>query len=315
MNTQRLWIALIGLCTVLTLTGCGRQSIERSASATAEEPVVAQDTDHTHDAAASGEDAALQLARTLIGEAGLFAGEVKPEDQDLVDGLVEDIHNLDFAGDSAGDLPAKTLFAENPLLAESNPLVTKANREQWLAAAIRNVGTDMALAHLEEETAKLESGEVSRSEWYEHVANCEMFCNRVVTGLLYEHIQKVQSLPRELVLFGTSSHSLDKENLAKLHALTSGREGSEILLIGRASRSGNLEYNRQLSEQRVASTKKALQEMGFGSQQIHGFWLGYEPPQITPELAERYDLDPSLPTEVVNQSVLAVAYTVEEAAL
>ncbi len=43
---------------------------------------------------------------------------------------------------------------------------------------------------------------------------------------------------------------------------------------------------------------------------IHRFALGYEPPQLTPSLLRRYDIDlPQGGIEAVNQSVLVVAYT------
>jgi len=271
--------------------------------------------------AASGEtrgaalDPDLALAQRLMetDSTVLFGGETEGDSRLLAD-IKADIADHDFEGDPEEGLElARTLFGENPLLSEDNPLVTDQDRQQWLAAAIRGVGRDKALEHLRAEAQKLASGEVDRAHWYEHVAACERVCNKVVSGLLHAHVQRVRELPHELVLFATSSDDLTPEELGDLDALLAdvvrqgGTAETEMLLIGRASRTGAKAYNRKLSEQRVESVRRALQDRGIPSERIHGFGLGYEPPQITEEIARAYRLDPSLKPEQRNQSVLLVA--------
>ncbi|MCB1032987.1 MAG: OmpA family protein, partial [Acidobacteria bacterium] len=181
-------------------------------------------------------------------------------------------------------------------------------RERWLASAIANLGPQMALAHLQEETEKLLRGEVERAEWYQHVSQCKEFCNHVVSGLLFEHVQQVRSHPHHLVLFGTGSTDVGEAEADPLSAfLETSSVDSRFLLIGRSSRSGNRALNRELSRQRVQSVLQFLVDQGIPRERTNSFWLGYEPPQLSPELARIYDLDDTLPSETLNQSVLLVA--------
>lgn len=123
------------------------------------------------------------------------------------------------------------------------------------------------------------------------------------------------------VLFGSGSEE-DTRLLADIKEDIAGLdfeddpEGLELArtlfgespLLCRASRTGAKRYNRRLSEQRVAAVHGALQGRGIPGEQVHGFGLGYEPPQITEEIARAYDLDPGLTSEQRNRSVLVVAH-------
>lgn len=264
-----------------------------------------------------GSDPDLDLARELMAhekEVLFGGGESGETDPALLEDLRADIAGLDFGDDPEGRETAHSLFGENPLLSERNPLLTNREREQWLASAIKNVGREAALAHLREEARKLAEGSIDRAGWYEHVAACEKVCNRIVSGLLHSHVQRVRELPHRLVVFGNDEARPSPESLRSLDAwmeetgAASGESPRGLLLIGRASRSGAKEYNRRLSERRVASVRTRLVESGWSDAQIHGFGLGYEPPQITQEIARLYGLDPGLSEEARNQSVLVVAY-------
>jgi len=261
------------------------------------------------------EDADLALARKLMEtDSRVLFGAGSEEDSRLLADIKADIGDLDFENDPEGLELARTLFGENPLLSAENPLVTDEDRQQWLAAAIRTVGRDKALEHLRAEAQKLASGEVDRAHWYEHVAACERVCNKVVSGLLHAHVRRVRELPHKLVLFPTDSKDVTGDQLREVDALLAevvrrgGTGDTEMLLIGRASRTGAKAYNRRLSEQRVASVRGALQSRGIPGDHVHGFGLGYEPPQITEEIARAYDLDPTLTSEQRNRSVLVVAH-------
>jgi outer membrane protein OmpA-like peptidoglycan-associated protein len=264
-----------------------------------------------------GVDPDLDLARELMAHEKemLFGGGDSGEtDPALLEDLRADIAGLDFGDDPEGRETAHSLFGENPLLSERNPLLTHREREQWLASAIKNVGRETALAHLREEARKLAEGSIDRAGWYEHVAACEKVCNRIVSGLLHSHVQRVRELPHRLVVFGSDEARPSPESLGALDgwveelAAASGESPRGVLLIGRASRSGAREYNRRLSERRVAAVRARLVERGWSDAQIHGFGLGYEPPQITREIARLYGLDLGLSEEARNQSVLVVAY-------
>jgi serine/threonine protein kinase/outer membrane protein OmpA-like peptidoglycan-associated protein len=263
--------------------------------------------------AAAGTSAeALQLAREVVasGSATLFgAVELSPDQQALVADVTADVDAMGFADDPRGEEPAHSLFGENPLLSAANPLLSRKLRERWLAVAIDHMGSEAALAHLTEQAERLDRGEVTLAGWYDHVAHCKDFCNKVVSGLLYEHVEQVRSHPHAMVLFGRDGAALDaarREPLARF--LAAEPPDSQLLLIGRASRSGNRQYNRELSQQRVAAVSDELRSRGIAGERIHGFWLGYEPPQLDRRIADLYGIDSTLSAEQLNQSVLVVSY-------
>lgn len=263
-------------------------------------------------AVASGsDDPALELARLLLSDGEALFGEAQltPEDEEILTQVQDDIDGVDFEGDPRGDEPVRSLFGENPLLARANPLIDAGMRRRWLADAIHATGTEHSLAHLREETERLRRGEVSRSDWYAHVAACREFCNRVVSGLIYEHVQQVRGRPNLLLLFETASSDLTPSRREALEAFLSGQgAATHVLLIGRASRSGDREVNRRLSMDRVEEARRAVLALGIDPDRINAFGLGYEPPQLTPELARIYGLRDDLSIDELNQSVLVVAY-------
>lgn len=315
-------LILLGVSVLWTL-GCGGWAAPEEAGKAGETESAAE-PEAASGAAAESEpkapaapavDPDLALARRLLetDSAVLFGGE-NVGDTRLLEDIKKDIAAVGFEGDPEGLELARTLFGENPLLSEKNPLVTDEDRQQWLAAAIRSVGRDKALEHLRGEAEKLASGEIDRAHWYEHVAACEKVCNKVVSGLLHAHVRRVRELPHRLVLFPTNQNDVTPEQLGEVDGLLAevvrrgGGAQTEMLLIGRASRSGAKAYNRKLSERRVGAVAEALQGRGIGEERIHGFGLGYEPPQITEEIARAYGLDTSLTPEQRNQSVLVVAH-------
>ena len=256
---------------------------------------------------ADPEDAALALAESIVqgNQATLFAGS----DQELRAELGADLSQLDFGDDPRGREIATSLFGANPLTQDRNPLLNPEVRQAWIAEAIRNVGDRDLLAHLTSESDKLRSGTVTLAEWYEHVAACKEVCNLIVLGLLQEHIRRVQQLPHQLVLFDVNQDSLapsQQEQLEQFVARAAG--GGRVLLIGRASRTGNRQFNRELSRRRVEATGTAVQALGVAPEYIESLWLGYEPPQITNALAARYSVGPDISEVQRNQSVLVVTY-------
>lgn len=260
----------------------------------------------------------LERARQLAEQPG-GAADAEPSDagdRRLLEDIRGDIAGLDFDGDPRGEEHPGGMAGENPLLTEENPLLTRRVRERWLASAIHNVGYEKAAAHLEQQAELLKAGKVDRAQWYQHVVQCKKVCNTVVSGLLFEHVRRVQHLPHLLVTFPTGSASLDSRRARRLASFVTaqGEAGTfELLLVGRASRSGNKLYNRELSDRRVSAVRNEVGVRGVPQARVHGFGLGYEPPQITAEIARLYGLDPALPDRERNQSVLVVAYPVEKA--
>jgi outer membrane protein OmpA-like peptidoglycan-associated protein len=257
----------------------------------------------------------IQQARRLLEELGdeAFAGPRSDlDDVAILSSLERDIESMEFDDDPIGNEPARSVFGSNPLTQDRNPLIEGNVREQSLARAIDNVGFEMASRHLKEQAAALRRGDIDRAGWYEHVAKCTKLCNPVVRSLLAEHVRQVASRPRLLTTFATDQATLSPDVSQRLNAFVKRqlRSGDPVqfLLIGRASRTGQRAYNRELSARRVLSVKRELAGMGLPADQVTGFWLGYEPPQITDEIARAYALDPTLGNLARNQSVLLVAY-------
>ncbi len=244
-------------------------------------------------------------------EGSLFgvAGDSKV-DEALMESIHEDLESIDFHGDPKGDEKVDSIFGANPLTGDANPLLNTSHRKRWLSTAIAGVGYDKVEKHLKRQAKDLEAGKVSRSEWYDHVASCTKICNPVVQGLLYEHVRQVATHPHVLLTFGTGSADLDDDDLRTMERFVDSAvsRGAQFLLIGRGSRTGNREFNRTLSARRVESVKAELKRFGVASEAVSGFWLGYEPPQITGEIAQVYRLKDSLGDLDRNQSVMLVAF-------
>ena len=251
-------------------------------------------------------------AQTLLETMGedLFAGDTPDvADPRILESIKKDIAGMHYGSDPRGRDKARSVFGSNPLTSSRNPLLDQDARRRWLAAAIERVGFDTVQHHLAENSAMLREGKISREDWYRHVARCTMICNPVVQGLLYEHVRQVASRPHLLLMFATNSSDLSPAQRAQLQAfIEQVPDGYRYLLIGRASRTGKLQYNRQLSALRAAAVRDALMAMGVSGERVHMIWLGYEPPQITEAIANAYGLDPSLTDLQRNQSVMAVAF-------
>jgi outer membrane protein OmpA-like peptidoglycan-associated protein len=252
-------------------------------------------------------------AEALLAELGgdLFGGQAASEvDQRLLADIHDELERIDFTGDAKGEEIVRSVFGANPLSREGNPLLADVHRKRWLSTAIASVGYETVTKHLKHQTAELQQGKVDREAWYKHVATCTRICNPVVQGLLYEHVRQVAARPHLLVTFQVDQATISPTDLVELDRFVgaAAEHGARFLLIGRASRTGNREYNRELSARRVESTRTTLTRLGVAEDAIAGFWLGYEPPQITDEIARVYSIPSGLDPLTRNQSVLVVAY-------
>jgi len=260
-------------------------------------------------------DPAEQANKLLKAHGSELFGADGTEEPDpaVLESIRQDIASMSYGDDPRGHDAAGSVFGSNPVTSSKNPLVDSAAREAWLAQAIENVGYDMVSKHLAEQAAALKDGRINRSQWYEHVAKCTMICNPVVQGLLYEHVRQVAAKPHLLVVFATNSAEPSDSQRAKLGTFMKNLpEGMRFLLIGRASRTGQLEYNRHLSALRVNGVRTDLIRRGVPGEKIQLFWLGYEPPQITAPIAKAYGLDPALDDLARNRSVMVVAFSEPE---
>ncbi len=244
-------------------------------------------------------------------EGSLFGASAESKvDEALMEAIHEDLDSIDFDNDPKGDERVDSIFGANPLTGDGNPLLTTSQRKRWLSTAIASVGYETVDKHLKAQAKDLEAGKVDRSDWYDHVANCKKICNPVVQGLLYEHVRQVATHPHLLLTFRTGSSDLESDDAQVLERFVDAAadRGAQFLLIGRGSRTGNREFNRTLSARRVETVKSSLQLSGVATGAVSGFWLGYEPPQISDEIAGAYRLDGHLDDLARNQSVMVVAY-------
>ncbi len=58
----------------------------------------------------------------------------------------------------------------------------------------------------------------------------------------------------------------------------------------------------------IKAVKAEMRHIGVATDAISGFWLGYEPPQISPEIAKAYRIDETVGDLQRNQSVMLVAF-------
>lgn len=257
-----------------------------------------------------------EQARRLLAAHGddLFApGEEGTPDPAILESIKRDIATMKYGDDPRGRDAAGSVFGSNPVTSSGNPLVGSSARKEWLARAIENVGYDTVSMHLKQQAEALREGRITRSQWYEHVAKCTMICNPVVQGLLYEHVRQVAAKPHLLITFATNSAEPSADERSHMNGFVRNLPGGmRFLLIGRASRTGKLEYNRHLSALRVNAVRAELVNLGVPAEKIQLFWLGYEPPQITTPIAKAYGLDPSLDDLARNRSVMVVAFTEPE---
>ncbi|MCP4895339.1 MAG: OmpA family protein [bacterium] len=265
--------------------------------------------------------ASIEQARQLLedlGDSAFASPEQTPDLAALRESLRQDIETMQFDDDPIGKEPARSLFGTNPLTGDRNPLLNDRSRQIWLASAIDKLGVEMVSAHLREQASAMASGDVDRADWYEHVATCTDLCNPVVQGLLFEHIRQVAARPHLLATFATNRADLTPSAAHQLKAFVQrevDRDPSiQFLLIGRASRTGARVYNRELSARRVQSVRSFVTAQKISGDRITGFWLGYEPPQISEEIVASYGLSAELDHQARNQSVLIVAFSAADSA-
>lgn len=176
----------------------------------------------------------------------------------------------------------------------------------------------MAHDHLSERRGLIRDGEVDLTAYLRHIGECKAFCAPLVDKLIHCHEVAVASHDHEVVFFGLDRHEIDDTQRSTLAELARGLRRDprlKILLIGRASRIGGVDYNRVLSGERALAVRDALRSDGIPEDRIETLWLGFEPPQISGDTARLYGIEDrylELGDTGVNQSVMLVAYRRDE---
>lgn len=210
-----------------------------------------------------------------------------------------------------------------------NPLLDRECRREALSysvdelASAKGVEDDsVAVAeardHLELHRSFARDNEVSYSDYLREVGQCKDFCAPLVASLASCQVAAVSQHPHGILLFDFDSDEFKPEKHAQvLEGLTAGLERDEsarVVLVGRASRVGDLLYNRSLAARRALAVRDRLLEAGLGEDRITTLWFGWEPPQISPWIAREYgleDLYTDTGSVAINQSVMIVLYSNE----
>ncbi len=152
---------------------------------------------------------------------------------------------------------------------------------------------------------------------WDHLHTCEI-CGPIILSHFKAHTDAVAALPRAIVLFAYDSDAVPPANYAEggpmfRFAQRMAQDPDwKLLILGRASRIGDLEYNRGLSQRRAQAIREVFEgTFGITYDRLLDLALGWEPPQIDGWLADKYGLK-KLFDEVgklqVNQSALLVLY-------
>ncbi|MDT8448816.1 MAG: OmpA family protein [Wenzhouxiangellaceae bacterium] len=207
-----------------------------------------------------------------------------------------------------------------------NPMLESRCREQALAANTERLqaeggyGPDAetlqaTMEHMEMHHAFIRDNRISYGEYLKTLAQCTEFCAPLVASLMQCHVLSVARRPHGIVLFELDSSRVDERFrggvIDEMAAEYEAADDARILVIGRASQIGNLEYNRRLAAQRALAVRDELTGRGVPFDRIRPIWFGWEPPQIDEMIAAEYgisDLMTQYGETGVNQSVVMVIF-------
>jgi len=209
-----------------------------------------------------------------------------------------------------------------------NPLMTEKCKRQAMHFSIEQLRKTMGLEndamamraaaeHMQHHRDFILNNHVSYSDYLRELAECRAFCAPLVAHLANCHILSVARRPHGVVLFPFNSASLDRRYTGDQGLLTMVKRQlddnptSKVALIGRSSRIGSLKYNRRLAGQRTLAVRDALVSAQVPPDRIEAMWFGWEPPQITTQVASEYGMKQLLNEKgaaAINQSVVMVIY-------
>jgi outer membrane protein OmpA-like peptidoglycan-associated protein len=209
---------------------------------------------------------------------------------------------------------------ENPLLEEeckkealsiSVETLREAHGIEEEAAALQQ-----AAHHMREHQDFASSHAISYADYLHEIASCRAFCAPLVAHLVRCQVLAVSHSPHGIVLFDLDSDQVDPRYESGLvdEAVATLKQDprSRVLLAGRASKIGDLRYNRRLSARRALAVRDKLIERGAPADRIKTMWFGWEPPQISSWIASRYGFESLYAREGghrMNQSVMLVIYS------
>lgn len=175
---------------------------------------------------------------------------------------------------------------------------------------------------------EIEKGKTSRTEFYE-LAEEDNFCfqNLLKKSIIY-HNQQLENLSLFALFYasGQSDLTTSQKNYLNvfLRAYRKNLDQFGLLIIGRASKIGSIDKNKQLSKERSENIEAFIRQQYKNQLQTDFVYFGAEPPQLDVALAERYGIEKSDYQAIkynpkrdpdfsirLNQSVLLVIYEKE----
>ena len=206
-------------------------------------------------------------------------------------------HSNVFVGDNKrydnerGEVKRKS-FVEGELFRASNIALTGEMTKEVVEEIKLHTKPEDWYAQIK--SAKHSIGKQSLDHWYKELSECGTVCAQIVVRMMAKHFEAVSNLPHFFVMFRTGSDSIDYSYNGFLEQIGNylGTDSNlNVLIIGRASKTGDRAYNRELSRKRADSIKYKLLERNVAPERISIVYLGYEPPQISHNVIELYQLN------------------------
>jgi outer membrane protein OmpA-like peptidoglycan-associated protein len=202
---------------------------------------------------------------------------------------------------------AQKISSTLPILA-----VTEGQLSKWTDEIRKNETVKGEMEeHLLEQINKIRKGEYTPDKFNHHLLSCKKFCGSLLDKIFASDTREISKIPHEVVFFGLDKDSLTARYQKKVQDFVKKNQSQTIVLVGRASYIGGAGYNKELSGRRVKRVREVFRKYGLSEEQLKPFWLGFEAPQLTRELADLYNIDPEEYNEDLfnlNQSVVMYTY-------
>ncbi|MFQ5664855.1 MAG: OmpA family protein [Candidatus Binatia bacterium] len=209
---------------------------------------------------------------------------------------------------------------------DENPLLERQCKKQALEFSIESLrlakgaksnaeALRAAAEHMKHHQDFIKNNKISYAKYLQEIAECRTFCGPLVANLIKCHVLSVARHTHGIVLFKLDSDAINPRYQAGAISVVARQlqehSDSKVLLIGRASKIGELTYNRQLAARRTLAVRDSLLAKGISFERIKVMWFGWEPPQISSFVATEYgleDLFHEAGLQEINQSVTMVLY-------
>jgi outer membrane protein OmpA-like peptidoglycan-associated protein len=203
---------------------------------------------------------------------------------------------------------AQKISSTLPILA-----VTEGQLSKWTDEIRKNETVKGEMEqHFLEQINKIRKGEYNADQFNQHLLSCKKFCGVLLDKIFASNTREVSKIPHDMIFFALDKDEVTPRYHRRVQDFAKRNQNQTVVLVGRASYIGGAGYNKELSGRRVKSVKGVFRKYGLSEEQLKTFWLGFEAPQLTRELADLYNIDPEEYKEDLfnlNQSVVMYTYT------